>query len=92
MSILKPSNDTLITMARLVFEASDLKSLNLSFRVNSERAIVVRVHDDEAGTSTVYETVTTAELLASYVGLCLDADLDKNDAVTTGHRLGRTYR
>lgn len=86
MSILKPKNDTLLTMARLVFEKSELTFLNVSFNINQEGNVIVWVHDDVKGTSDVYEVVTVAELLASYIGLELPLDLPANDAVTKGHR------
>lgn len=92
MSILKPSNDTLLTMARLVFENSELKFLNVSFSIENNNTVVVKVHDDIKGTVEVYEKVSIAELVASYIGLDLVTDLDANDAVTTGHRLGNTGR
>ncbi|AUR86010.1 hypothetical protein NVP1081O_275 [Vibrio phage 1.081.O._10N.286.52.C2] len=91
MSILTPHNDTLITMARLVFEQSELNFLDASFSVSDEE-IVVQVHDDEKGTRYIYERVSIAKLVASYIGLGLVTDLDANDAVTTGHRLGNTGR
>ncbi len=92
MSILKPKNDTLISMARLVFEKSELSFLNVSFSIEDEKTIVVRVHDDEKGTSEIYEKVSIEELVASYIGLNLPTDLEANDKVTTGHRLGNTGR
>ena len=92
MSILTPSNDTLLTMARLVFENSKLSFLNLSFSIGDNNTVVVRLHDDENDTVELYEKVSIAELLTSYIGLGLVTDLDANDAVTTGHRLGNTGR
>ncbi len=92
MSILKPKNDTLITMARLVYEKSELNFLNVSFSIDNESNIIVRTHDDEKETSEIYEVVSSYELLISYLGLGLELDLDANDAVTTGHRLGNTGR
>ncbi len=97
MSVLKPDNDTLITMARLVFERSELSFLNVSFsisedEISDDKTVVVRTHDDGNGVSEVYERVSVAELLTSYIGLGLTTDLDANDAVTTGHRLGNTGR
>lgn len=92
MSILKPKNDTLITMARLVYEKSELNFLNVSFSIDDESNIIVRTHDDEKETSEIYEIVSSYELLISYLGLGLELDLDANDAVTTGHRLGNTGR
>lgn len=92
MSILKPKNDTLITMARLVYEKSELNFLNVSFSIDDESNIIVRTHDDKKETSEIYEIVSSYELLISYLGLGLELDLDANDAVTTGHRLGNTGR
>lgn len=91
MSILHPHNDTLISMARLVYEASDLSFLNVSFHIH-DSDVVVMLHDDDKVTSEIYESVTIPELVASYLGLSIPLDLDANDKVTTGHRLGRTYR
>lgn len=92
MGILTPSNDTLITMARLVFEKSDLTFLNVSFSIANEDTVVVRVHDDKKGTNEIYEKISMIELVTSYIGLGLVTDLDANDAVTNGHRLGNTGR
>lgn len=93
MSILKPKADTLISMARLVYSQSELSFLNVSFSVDLDaNHVVVREHDDESSTSEVYEVITVAELVASFIGLTLPTDLDANDAVTTGHRLGNTGR
>ena len=96
VSMLKPTNDTLITMARLVFEQSELRFLNVSFCIDEDDLvspnILVNIHDDEKGTKELYETVSVSELVASYIGLGLTLDLDANDAVTTGHRLGNTGR
>ena len=89
MSILKPSNDTLITMARLVHEKSELNFLTVSFSIDVD-VIVVYHHRDTSVDE--YERVSIPELVASYIGLSLVTDLDKNDAVTTGHRLGNTGR
>lgn len=94
MSLLKPSNDTLITMARLVYEQSELNFLNVSFSIRSARddmqtLIIVNEHDDTSGTYKIHSTVTVSELVASYIGLTLKLDLPKNDEVTKGHRLGR---
>lgn len=86
MSILKPSNDTLITIARLVYEKSELNFLNISFNVNQYGSVIVWKHDDLKGTSEVYEVVTVAELLTSYIGLSLPLNLPSNDKVTKGHR------
>lgn len=91
--LLRPNGDTLITMARKVYEASDLNFCNFSFSTSPENLqIFVYQHDDVAGTQEHYETVTLAELVAAYIGLSLTLDLDANDAVTTGHRLGNTGR
>lgn len=93
MSILKPHNDTLITMARLVYEQSELQFLTVSFSIDScTNDVIVRNHNDKEGTSEIYEIVSVAELVASYIGLGLSLDLDANDALTTGHRLGNTGR
>lgn len=92
MSILKPKNDTLITMARLVYEKSELAFLNASFSIDEDKNVIVTIHNDEDKTSEIYEIVSPAELLISYIGLNLPLDLDANDAVTTGHRLGNTGR
>jgi hypothetical protein len=92
LGILTPSNDTLITMARLVFEKSDLTFLNVSFSIANEDTVVVRVHDDKKGTNEIYEKISMIELVTSYIGLGLVTDLDANDAVTNGHRLGNTGR
>lgn len=86
MSILKPSNDALITMARLVFEKSELNFLKVSFNINQHGNVIVWNHDDVKGTSEVYEIVTVSELLTSYIGLGLTLDLLANDTVTKGHR------
>jgi hypothetical protein len=90
--MLRSHNDTLITMARLVFEKSELNFLNVSFSIEKNNTILVKLHDDEKGTVKVYDRVSIAELVASYIGLSLVTDLDANDAVTTGHRLGNTGR
>lgn len=79
-------------MARLVYEKSELNFLNVSFSIDDESNIIVRTHDDEKETSEIYEIVSSYELLISYLGLGLELDLDANDAVTTGHRLGNTGR
>lgn len=79
-------------MARLVYEKSELNFLNASFSIRDENTIVVRVHDDTTNTAEIFEEVSIAELVASYIGLGLFTDLDANDAVTTGHRLGNTGR
>lgn len=79
-------------MARLVYEKSELNFLNVSFSIDHDSNIIVRTHDDKNNTSKIYETVSPAELVISYIGLELPLDLDKNDAVTTGHRLGNTGR
>lgn len=96
MSVLKPSADTLITMARKVYEKSELNFLNISFSIETNPetgviTIIVNEHDDKAKASKVYERVSIDELVASYIGLSLTLDLDANDAVTKGHRLGRTF-
>ena len=92
--MLKPSNDTLITMARLVYEASGLTELvpNVSFSITINGDIVVNEHNDINNSYKIHEVVSIAELVAGYIGLSLTLDLDKNDAVTKGHRLGKTYR
>lgn len=95
--LLAPKADTLITMARLVFEASELNFINVSFAVQYDdygmsTHVVVTEHDDETGAAHTYEVVTVAQLVAAYIGLSLELDLDANDAVTTGHRLGNTGR
>ena len=92
--MLKPSNDTLITMARIVYEKSDLVNLvpNISFSITMTNNILVKSHNDSNDNYQVYEVVSIAELVASYIGLSLTLDLDKNDTVTTGHRLGNTGR
>jgi hypothetical protein len=91
--ILEPSGDTLITMAKKVYEASNLKFLNVSFNIGLEKTYInVWRHDDIAGTKELFERVSVAQLVASYIGLTLVTDLDANDAVTTGHRLGNTGR
>ena len=93
MSILKPSNDTLLTMARLVFEKAELVTfMNVSFSIENENTIVVREHDDKENTSTIYEKVSVADLVASYISLGFVINLEANDAVTTGHMLGNTGR
>lgn len=92
MSIFTPDNDTLITMARLVYEKSGCSFLNLSFSVRDERLLIVTRHNDDLGTSEIFEEVPLYRLVASYIGISLPLDLDANDAVTTGHRLGNTYR
>lgn len=97
MTILKPHNDTLITMARSVYEKSELNFLPVSFNIREESSenetmIIVHLHDDEKNTSEVYEEVTIGQLVASYIGLNLPLDLDANDAVTKSHRLGKTGR
>jgi hypothetical protein len=79
-------------MARLVFEKSELTFLNVSFSIEKEDTVVVRVHDDKKGTSEIHEKVSMTKLVTSYIGLGLVTDLDANDAVTTGHRLGNTGR
>lgn len=95
--LLAPHPDTLLTMARKVYEASNLNFLNVSFSTYAEKMdspthVIVWEHDDEAGTVSEYERVTIAQLVASYIGLSLELDLDANDAVTRGHRLGNTGR
>lgn len=96
MSVLAPKHDTLISMARLVYEKSELNFLNVSFSIDDEderdKKIIVYIHDDEKNTKELYEKITVSELVASYIGLDLITDLDANDAVTTGHRLGKNYR
>jgi hypothetical protein len=93
LGILTPNNDTLITMARLVFEESGLSSIiNVSFSIGDDSTVIMYNHDDENGTKELYETCTVSELVTSYIGLSLVTDLDANDAVTTGHRLGNTGR
>lgn len=90
MSILAPKNDTLITMARLVYEQSELKDIvNASFSIAETGYIVVMHHDDDTGESHIHEIVTIPELLASFIGLNLELDLELNDEVTKGHRGGR---
>jgi len=80
-------------MARKVYEASELNFCNFSFSTSHDNLqIFVYQHDDEEGTKELFDTVTLAELVASYIGLSLTLDLDANDAVTTGHRLGNTGR
>lgn len=88
MSILAPKNDTLISMARLVHEKSELNFLNVSFSIEDQN-VVVTLHDDVKETAVVYEKVAIAELLISYIGLGLVTDLEANDKVTTGHRLNK---
>ena len=91
--ILKPCNDTLITMARLVHEHGELNFLTVAFSIRNEDTIIVTQYDPtDASSYEVLEEVTIPELLVSYLGLSLPTDLDANDAVTTGHRLGNTGR
>lgn len=94
INVLAPSNDTLITMARLVYEKSEFVALNLnlSFCIGDETTIMIYQHDDEKSTKKLFGTCTIPELVASYIGLGLPFDIDANDAVTTGHRLGNTGR
>jgi hypothetical protein len=81
-------------MARLVYEASGLTELvpDVSFSITINDDIIVKLHDDINNSYQIYEVVSVADLVASYIGLSLTLDLDKNDAVTTGHRLGKTFR
>jgi transcriptional regulator len=88
--MLSPKGDTVITMARKVFEKSELNFLDVSFSTR-DGVVVVKEHCPK-GSVRVIEEVTHTDLLISYIGLSLETDLDKNDSVTTGHRLGRTYR
>ena len=92
--LLTPNADTILTMARKVLEASEIRHLGtFSFSLSPHnQKVYVALHDDEEGTSTPYEVVTLEQLIISYIGLSLPLDLDANDAVTTGHRLNNTGR
>lgn len=92
MSIFTPSNDTIITMCRTLLEASDINFVDLSFAVKETKQgkLIIVTYHSESGESSVYERVSVHNVLAAYIGLSLPFDLAKNDAVTTGHRLGNT--
>jgi hypothetical protein len=53
---------------------------------------MVREHDDKENLSTIYEKVSVAYLVASYIGLGFVTDLEADDAVTMGSRLENTGR
>ena len=95
MGLLTPHSDTLITMSRLIYEKHELKPVlgPISFTIDEEeKQVVVWRHDDEKGTADIFERTSFAEVVAAYLGLELETDLDLNDPLTKGDRLGKTGR